>query len=85
MFFAFLISVFDLIFPIFTQKMINEIIPDGNMSLLVTWTVIMGVLFILRYISTYIVAYWGHLLGVKIEHDMRKDLFSHLQKLHFIY
>lgn len=85
MFFAFLISVFDLIFPIFTQKMINEIIPDGNMSLLVTWTVIMGVLFILRYISTYIVAYWGHLLGVKIEHDMRKDLFSHLQTLPFSY
>lgn len=85
MFFAFLISVFDLIFPIFTQKMINEIIPDGNMRLLVTWTVIMGVLFILRYISTYIVAYWGHLLGVKIEHDMRKDLFSHLQTLPFSY
>lgn len=85
MFFAFLISIFDLVFPIFTQRMINKIIPDGNMRLLVTWTIIMGVLFVLRYISTYIVAYWGHLLGVKIEHDMRKDLFSHLQTLPFSY
>lgn len=85
MFFAFLISVFDLIFPIFTREMINEIIPNGNMGLLLTWTIVMGVLFILRYISTYIVAYWGHLLGVKIEHDMRRDLFSHLQTLPFSY
>ena len=85
MFFAFLISIFDLIFPIFTKEMINEIIPNGKMDLLVTWTIIMGVLFILRYISTYIVAYWGHLLGVKIEHDMRRDLFSHLQTLPFSY
>lgn len=85
MFFAFLISVFDLIFPIFTRKMINEIIPNGQMNLLITWTIIMAILFILRYISTYIVAYWGHLLGVKIEHDMRRDLFSHLQTLPFSY
>lgn len=85
MFFAFLISIFDLIFPIFTREMINEIIPNGKMGLLLTWTIVMGVLFILRYISTYIVAYWGHLLGVKIEHDMRRDLFSHLQTLPFSY
>ena len=78
-------SGFDLIFPIFTRKMINEIIPNGQMNLLITWTIIMAILFILRYISTYIVAYWGHLLGVKIEHDMRRDLFSHLQTLPFSY
>src|SRR5699024_10696899 len=42
-------------------------------------------LFILRYISYYIVSYWGHVLGVYIEHDMRRDLFSHLQTLPFSY
>lgn len=45
----------------------------------------MGILFIFRYISDYIVAYYGHLLGVKIEHDMRRDVFSHLQTLPFSY
>ena len=85
MFFAFLISTFDLIFPIFTRKMINEIIPEGRMDLLIRWTVIMIVLFILRYVSDYIVAYWGHLLGVRIEHDMRRDIFVHLQTLPFSY
>ncbi len=85
MFFAFLISVFDLIFPVFTRKMVNEIIPDGRMDLLLRWSIIMVLLFILRYISQFIVSYWGHLLGVRIEHDMRRDIFSHLQTLPFSY
>lgn len=85
MFFAFLISIFDLVFPMFTRNMINVIIPDGNMGLLLRWTMIMVFLFILRYISQYIVAYYGHVLGVRIEHDMRRDIFSHLQTLPFSY
>ncbi len=85
MFFAFLISIADLIFPVFSRKMINEIIPAGRMDLLVKWTIMMILLFILRYVSFYIVAYWGHLLGVRIEHDMRSDVFTHLQTLPFSY
>lgn len=85
MFFAFLISISDLVFPVFTRKMINEIIPNGRIDLLIRWTIIMIILFILRYISNYIVLYWGHILGVRIEHDMRKDIFSHLQSLPFSY
>ncbi len=85
MFFALLISTFDLIFPIFTRKMVNDIIPNGRMDILLRWSLAMVVLFVIRYISTYIVAYWGHLLGVRIEQDMREDLFVHLQSLPFSY
>lgn len=85
MFFAFLISIFDLIFPIFSRNMINNIIPEGRMDLLLRWSIFMVFLFILRYISSYVVAYWGHLLGVRIEHDMRRDVFTHLQTLSFSY
>ena len=83
MFFAFLVSIFDLVFPIFTRNMVNEIIPNGRMDLLLRWTIIMLLLFVLRYISQYIVSYYGHLLGVKIEHDMRQNIFTHLQTLPF--
>lgn len=85
MFFAFFISVADLVFPIFTREMINVMIPNGEMDRLFRWSLIMIILFILRYISFYIVSYWGHLLGVRIEHDMRRDLFTHLQTLPFSY
>lgn len=85
MFFALLISIFDLVFPMFTRQMTGVIIPDGRMDLLIKWSIVMVFLFVLRYVSNYIVAYWGHLLGVRIEHDMRKDLFAHLQTLPFSY
>lgn len=85
MFFAFLISAFDLVFPMVSREIINVIIPEGRMDLLLRWTIVLVILFIFRYISYYIVSYWGHVLGVYIEHDMRKDLFSHLQTLPFSY
>ena len=85
MFFSFLMSAFDLIFPIYSRHMINEVIPNGQMGLLLKWSIFMAIIFILRYFSNYIVAYWGHVLGVRIEHDMRQDVFSHLQTLSFSY
>ncbi len=85
MFFAFLMSIFDLIFPIFSRYMINDIIPAGKMDILFKMTILMIIMFILRYISNYIVAYWGHMVGVYIEQDMRRDIFSHLQTLSFSY
>lgn len=85
MFCALLVAVFDLIFPMVSRNIVNVIIPEGRMDLLVKWTVIMIIMFIFRYVSYYIVSYWGHVLGVYIEHDMRRDLFSHLQTLSFEY
>ncbi len=85
MFFALLLSVFDLVFPIFTRRLINEVIPEGNMRILLNWTIIMLLIIFLRYISQYIIAYYGHILGVRIERDMRKDIFVHLQTLPFSY
>ncbi len=85
MFFAMMLSLFDLIFPMFTRTVINDIIPNKQMDVLVKWSIFMIFIFILRYISTYIVAYWGHILGVRIEQDMRRDIFSHLQTLPYSY
>ncbi len=85
MFFALLLSLFDLVFPVFTRRLINEVIPEGNMEVLFNWTIIMFLIIFLRYISQYIVSYYGHLLGVRIERDMRKDIFVHLQTLPFSY
>lgn len=85
MFFAMMLSIFDLVFPMFSRTVINDIIPSRRMDLLVKWSVAMIFVFILRYISTYIVAYWGHILGVRIEKDMRRDIFTHLQTLPYSY
>jgi ATP-binding cassette subfamily B protein len=82
---ATLIAATDLIFPQITRTFINDIIPNNNMNLLVKLSIAMVFLYIFRFILDYIVGFYGHLLGVKMEYDMRKDMFHHLQKLSFRY
>ncbi|WP_077366959.1 ABC transporter ATP-binding protein [Anaerosalibacter sp. Marseille-P3206] len=82
---AFFIAILDLVFPVVTKNFINDYIPNGNVSLMIRWTIYLALLFILRYIAQYIVNYWGHVVGVRIEHDMRRDIFEHLQTLSFTY
>ncbi len=80
---AFSIAAIDLVFPMATELLIDDIIPNGKIRSLL---IIMGtllVLYVLRAIFNYVVNYWGHVVGVRMEYSMRKDLFSHLQTLPF--
>jgi ATP-binding cassette subfamily B protein len=78
---AFFIAALDLVFPIATNTIIDEILPSGNMRALYIISAVLFVLYILRAIFNYIVDYWGHVVGTRMEHDMRRDLFAHLQTL----
>lgn len=82
---AFFMAAIDLAFPMVTREFTENIIPDGDMRQLYIITVIMILLFILRAVFNYIVDYWGHVVGTRMEYSMRKDLFSHLQTLPFSY
>ncbi|SFN69556.1 ABC transporter ATP-binding protein [Proteiniclasticum ruminis] len=82
---ATLIAATDLIFPQITRTFINDILPNNDMERLVKVAIAMFFLYIFRFLMDYVVGFYGHLLGVKMEYDMRKDMFSHLQKLSFKY
>ena len=82
---ATLIAATDLIFPQITRTFINDILPNNDMERLVKVAIAMFFLYIFRFVMDYVVGFYGHLLGVKMEYDMRKDMFSHLQKLSFKY
>ena len=79
------IAATDLIFPQITRTFINDILPNNDMERLVKVAIAMFFLYIFRFVMDYVVGFYGHLLGVKMEYDMRKDMFSHLQKLSFKY
>lgn len=83
MFCAFMIAGLDLIFPLVTRNIINNIIPEGRIRSLYILTIVLIGLYVLRYVFNYIVDYWGHVVGTRMEYDMRRDLFSHLQTLPF--
>jgi ATP-binding cassette subfamily B protein len=73
------IATLDLIFPIFSRTLINDFIPDRNLRAIIIASLVMFVLYILKGVFYYIVNYWGHVLGVRMEYDMRKKLFEHFQ------
>jgi len=82
---AFMIAGIDLVFPRFTTLALDNYIPSGNMRGIVIIAVVMALLFVLRAVFNYVVNYWGHVVGVRMEYNMRKDIFSHLQTLSFSY
>ncbi len=85
MFCAVTASVLAIIFPFLTRSLIGEYLPEGNISKIITVLTVMMAIYIVKTILTYIRVKWGHILGVRIEADMRRDLFSHIQKLSFSY
>ena len=80
---AFTVAVCGLFFPMITRSMINDYIPNGNMQLLLTWGAILLGIYILKAALNYFIQYYGHVVGVRMQADMRRDLFSKLQKLPF--
>jgi len=82
---AFVMSSLDLVFPAAVKYSIDDLIPGRDIETF--YLISLGVLavFLSRYLIGFIVQYRGRLLGMNIETDMRRDLFSHIQKLSFSY
>ena len=76
-----LISVIGMVYPIVTNKMLNEYIPNKMYATIVVAGVVVLALYVVRMLLRYFVQYYGHIIGVKMQSQMRKDLFAHLQKL----
>lgn len=87
---ATLVAAIDVAFPLLTNYLLKQVFPDiektGSAHLVTLFGVLIGAIFaayVVRAIMLYIVNYWGHLFGVRVEADMRRDIFSHIQTLPF--
>ena len=80
---AFLMSGIDLLYPVIVQQMLDNYFPNRSVGMIVRMLVLLLILYVLRLIFQYIVHYWGHVVGIRMETDMRRELFNHLQKLSF--
>ena len=78
-----LISVIGMVYPIVTNKMLNIYIPEKMYTTIVISGVAVLTLYVVRMLLRYFVQYYGHIIGVKMQSQMRLDLFSHLQRLPF--
>ena len=78
---ALLFAVCDLVYPIITRNIMNEVVPNKDLRMLVVFAITLVVIFMLKASLNHFMQYWGHVVGVRMQADMRNDVFTHLQKL----
>ena len=81
MFCALIISACNMFYPIIAKDIINVYVPGQNMGQLVLWCCVLLGIYLLKAVMKFIVDYWGHIVGVRIQADMRREMFGHLEKL----
>ncbi len=82
---AFAVAICDLFYPMITRNIINVYVPNQQFQLMVTWLIVLGLIYILKLGLNYYITYYGHIMGVKMQSNMRKDIFEHLQDLPFVF
>ena len=75
------IAAIDLLFPLVTRSALYEMLPNQMYRTFFTIMVIVAVCYVLRSFLNYVVAYYGHTFGIRVEADIRRDLFRHMQEL----
>ena len=78
-------SVIGIMYPIITRKMLNDFIPNQKYDLIITWGLILLGSYVIKMIMKFCLDYYGHLVGTRMQADMRKELFAKLEKLPFSY
>ena len=82
---AFLIAVTGIGYPFITRIMLNEWIPNGDMKYIIIGGASLVGIYLVRMGLRYFVQYYGHVMGVRMQGEMRTDLFNKLQKLPYSY
>ena len=80
---AVLIAAIDLMFPLVTRNALYEMLPGQMYRTFFTVMIAVVCCYVLRSFLQYIVAYYGHTFGIRVEADIRKDLFRHMQEMSF--
>ncbi len=78
-----MISLIGMVYPIVTRKMLNDYIPNKVYRSVVIAGLLVLFLYIVRMLLRYFVQYYGHIIGTRMQAQMRRDMFNHLQKLPF--
>ena len=80
---ALCICLVDLAFPVISRYSMQELLPGRRFSAFFAVMAALLAAYVLKGVFYYIVTFWGHLLGVRMEADIRRDLFTHMQELSF--
>lgn len=80
---AIIAAMLELGFPVAVNMVVDKLLPSKDWPLILWACFGLLIMYILNAAMNYVVTYWGHMLGINIETDMRKKLYDHIQKLSF--
>ena len=80
---SFFVSVVGVIYPMVTRRMLNSFIPEKMYRMIILSGLLLVLLYIIRMLLRFYIQYQGHMMGVGMQADMRRDMFGHLEKLSF--
>ncbi len=78
---AFLVSFIGIVYPIVTRTMLNDLIPNKKFKMIFIFGTVLLTLYFIRMLLNFFIQYQGHVMGVKMQAQMRRDMFTHLEKL----
>ena len=76
---AITVSACDLIYPMLSRVAVNNFIPNKNYKSIITLGIFLFGIYIIKLFCNYFMNYWGHVVGVRMQSDMRKDIYVKLQ------
>jgi ATP-binding cassette subfamily B protein len=76
-------AILELSFPIFVNQVVDRLLPGNNWTLILAACAGLLIVYLLSAGLQFVVNYWGHMLGINIETDMRRTMFNHIQRLSF--
>ena len=71
----------ELVYPMMTRTIVNNAIPNKEYKVIIAISIGLFIIYLIKMFCAYFMQYWGHLVGVRMQADMRRDIYKHLQNL----
>ncbi len=80
-----LVALIGIVYPVVTRSMLNDLIPNRNYQMIIWAGIALLCLYFCRMLLNYFIQYQGHMMGVQMQAQMRRDMFNHLERLPYSY
>ncbi len=78
---ALFVALIGIVYPIITREMLNELIPNKEYRAIIIAGIGLLILYLLRMLLNFFIQYYGHIMGVRMQAEMRSEMFRHLERL----
>ena len=82
---SFLVALIGMGYPIITRYMLNDFIPNKKLDLVIICGISLFIIYLIRMLLRYFIQFYGHIMGVRMQAQMRSDMFNKLERLTYTY